>query len=365
MYKLLTPGPLTTTDTVKREMLVDHCTWDDDYKSITQNIRKELLELVHVTEDEYTVVLMQGSGTFGVESGVTSSVGSDDKILVCENGAYGSRMAELARRAGRNVVVYHEDYNKMPDADKVRDILAKDPAITHVGMIHSETTSGILNDIESVGKVVKAAGRTFIVDGMSSFAGVDIDVKGIGIDFIISSANKCVQGVPGFSFIICNRKELMKCQGKCNSLSLDLYDQWETMEKDGKWRFTSPTHVVLAFAKALEELKAEGGVTARAKRYRENNRILVERMRKMGIKTYIDDAHQGPIITTFFTPKVENYSFAEMYEYIKERGYAIYPRKVTDADTFRIGNIGEIYKDDINKVCDIIEEYFDKCHAGK
>ena len=225
MYKLLTPGPLTTTDTVKREMLVDHCTWDDDYKSITQNIRKELLELVHVTEDEYTVVLMQGSGTFGVESVVTSSVGSDDKILVCENGAYGSRMAELARRAGRNVVVYHEDYNKMPDADKVRDILAKDPAITHVGMIHSETTSGILNDIESVGKVVKAAGRTFIVDGMSSFAGVVIDVKGIGIDFIISSANKCVQGVPGFSFIICNRKELMKCQGKCNSLSLDLYDQ--------------------------------------------------------------------------------------------------------------------------------------------
>lgn len=157
----------------------------------------------------------------------------------------------------------------------------------------------------------------------------------------------------------------MKCQGKCNSLSLDLYDQWETMEKDGKWRFTSPTHVVLAFAKALEELKAEGGVPARAKRYRENNQLLVERMRKMGIKTYIDDAHQGPIITTFFTPKVENYLFAEMYEYIKERGYAIYPGKVTDADTFRIGNIGEIYKDDINKVCDIIGEYFDKCRAGK
>lgn len=365
MYKLLTPGPLTTTDTVKKEMLVDHCTWDDDYKSITQNIRKELLELAHVTEEEYTVVLMQGSGTFGVESVVTSSVGRDDKILVCENGAYGSRMAELTRRAGRNVVVYHEDYNKMPDADKVIDILAKDPAITHVGMIHSETTSGILNDIESVGKVVKAAGRTFIVDGMSSFAGVDIGVKEIGIDFIISSANKCVQGVPGFSFIICSRKELMKCQGKCNSLSLDLYDQWETMEKDGKWRFTSPTHVVLAFAKALKELKAEGGVPARAKRYRENNQLLVERMRKMGIKTYIDDAHQGPIITTFFSPKVENYSFAEMYEYIKERGYAIYPGKVTDADTFRIGNIGEIYKDDINKVCDIIEEYFDKCRSKK
>ena len=208
MYKLLTPGPLTTTDTVKEEMLVDHCTWDDDYKSITQKIRKELLELAHVDESEYTAVLMQGSGTFGVESVVTSSVGKDDKILVCENGAYGARMAQLAKQAGKNVVVYHEEYSHVPDAKRVKEYLDADPSITHVGMIHSETTSGILNDIEAVGKVVKEAGKTFIVDGMSSFAGVDIDVKAIGIDFIISSANKCIQGVPGFSFIICKRVNL-------------------------------------------------------------------------------------------------------------------------------------------------------------
>ena len=364
MYKLLTPGPLTTTDTVKEEMLVDHCTWDDDYKSITQKIRKELLELAHVDESEYTAVLMQGSGTFGVESVVTSSVGKDDKILVCENGAYGARMAQLAKQAGKNVVVYHEEYSHVPDAKRVKEYLDADPSITHVGMIHSETTSGILNDIEAVGKVVKEAGKTFIVDGMSSFAGVDIDVKAIGIDFIISSANKCIQGVPGFSFIICKKSELMKCKGNCGSLSLDLYDQWETMQKDGKWRFTSPTHVVLAFAKAMEELKEEGGISARAKRYRENNQLLIRRMRALGIETYIDDAHQGPIITTYFTPKMDNFSFAEMYEYIKKRGYAIYPGKVTDADTFRIGNIGEIYKEDIEKVSDIIEEYFEKCCGG-
>lgn len=225
-------------------------------------------------------------------------------------------------------------------------------------MIHSETTSGILNDIESVGRVAKEAGKTFIVDGMSSFGGVEIDVKGIGIDFIISSANKCVQGVPGFSYIICRKDALMKCEGKCGSLSLDLYDQWVTMNKDGKWRFTSPTHVVLAFAKALEELKAEGGIPSRAKRYRENNQRLIERMKKMGIHTYIDDTHQGPIITTFFFPQSGKFTFEEMYEYVKERGYAIYPGKVTDADTFRIGNIGEIYLEDIDKVCDIFEEFF-------
>lgn len=357
-YKLLTPGPLTTTDTVKQEMMFDHCTWDDDYKQITQKIRRDLLKLAQVSEEEYTVVLMQGSGTFGVESVVTSSVGEKDKILVCANGAYGERMAQIARQAGKNLVVYQEEYHNIPDAQKVKQLLEEDPAITHVGMIHSETTSGILNDIEAVGKVVKEAGKTFIVDGMSSFGGVKIDVKGIGIDFIVSSANKCIQGVPGFSYIICRREALMKCKGKCSSLSLDLFDQWETMEKDGKWRFTSPTHVVLAFARAMEELKQEGGIPARAKRYRDNNKKLIERMKAMGIRTYIDETHQGPIITTFFYPNSSRFSFEEMYRYIKERGYAIYPGKVTDADTFRLGNIGEIYAEDIDRVCDIFEEFF-------
>ena len=237
-------------------------------------------------------------------------------------------------------------------------MLEKDSSITHVGMIHCETTSGILNDIASVGKVVKDAGRTFIVDGMSSFGGVQIDIAGIGIDYIISSANKCVQGVPGFSYIICKRDELQKCKGKSLSLSLDLYDQWVTMEKDGKWRFTSPTHVVLAFAKAIEELKAEGGIAARENRYRANNKRLIERMKAMGVNPYIDGEHQGPIITTFFYPENKNFCFEEMYRYIKERGYAIYPGKVTDADTFRLGNIGEIYLEDIDRVCDIFDEFF-------
>ncbi len=359
-YKLLTPGPLTTTDTVKKEMLFDHCTWDDDYKVITQEIRGELLKLAHVSERDYTAILMQGSGSFGVESVLTSVIGENEKLLICANGAYGERMADIAEHAKINYSIYREKYDQIPDARKLAMLLEEDPEITHVSMVHSETTSGILNDIESIAKLVKEKGRVMIVDAMSSFGGVDIPVGDLGIDFIISSANKCIQGVPGFSFIIANKEQLIASKGKARSLSLDLYDQWETMKKDGKWRFTSPTHVVLAFAQALRELEQEGGILARNKRYRENNQLLIEKMAELGIRPYIDSAHQGPIITTFFYPENTDFSFAEMYEYVKEGGYAIYPGKVTEADTFRIGNIGEIYKEDILKVSALIKEFLKK-----
>lgn len=356
-YKLLTPGPLTTTDSVKKEMMFDHCTWDDDYKSITLDIRKKLLNMAHVSEEEYTVVLMQGSGTFGVESVLTSVIGNDEKLLIVANGAYGERMVDIAEHAGIFHIIYNEVYYKVPDAQRIADILDKDPGITHVSMVHSETTSGILNDIESVAKVVRARNRTMIVDAMSSFGGVDIPVGEWGIDFIISSANKCIQGVPGFSFIIANREKLIASEGKARSLSLDLYDQWETMNKDGKWRFTSPTHVVLAFSQALKEMEEEGGIPARSRRYVENNKLLIEKMAELGIRPYIDAEHQGPIITTFYYPENHKFSFTEMYTYIKDRGYAIYPGKVTEADTFRIGNIGEIYKEDILRLMEILTDF--------
>lgn len=231
-------------------------------KAITQQIRAKLLELAHVDANRYTTVLMQGSGTFGDEAVLTGVVGSDEKVLICSNGAYGVRMAAICRQAGVPFVEYAEPFTKIPDAQKVAEYLQNDPAITHVAMVHSETTSGLLNDIEAVGRVVKEAGKVFIVDAMSSFACVDIPVEDWGIDFLVSSANKGIQGVPGFSFIICRRDLLEASKGKARSLSLDLYGQWETMERDGgKWRYTSPTHVVLAFAQALRELDEEGGNT--------------------------------------------------------------------------------------------------------
>lgn len=363
-YKLLTPGPLTTTDTVKKEMMFDHCTWDEDYKQITRKIRKDLLKLAQVSPEEYTAVLMQGSGTFGVESVLSSVVGAEDKLLIIANGAYGERMADIAKHNGISYAVYHQTYDKVPDAAEVERILQEDAAITHVAMVHSETTSGILNDIEAVARVVKETERIFIVDAMSSFGGVEIPVAEWGIDFIISSANKCIQGVPGFSFIIARKKLLQESKGKAHSLSLDLYDQWKTMEVDGKWRFTSPTHVVLAFAKAMEELEIEGGICARNKRYTENNHLLIQRMKELGIQTYIGEQYQGPIITTFLFPKNADVTFSEMYEYIKEQGYAIYPGKVTEAETFRIGNIGEIYKEDIEKLCEIIKKFWEEKRRG-
>lgn len=356
-YKLLTPGPLTTTDTVKQEMLVDRCTWDDDYKVVTQRIRRQLLKLAHVSEDDYTAVLMQGSGTFGVEGVLTSVVGDQDKVLICSNGAYGKRMVDICQHSRVPYVHYAQDYDKVPDPARVAQLLAQDPTITHVAMVHSETTSGILNDIQSVGKVVHDAGKTFIVDAMSSFGGVDIPVAQWNIDFLVSSANKCIQGVPGFSFILCRRDKLLASEGKARSLSLDLLDQWKGMEKDGKWRFTSPTHVVLAFAKALEELEEEGGIPARSRRYAENNRLLIEKMKALGFATYVGASHQGPIITTFFYPAGVSFQFSDFYNYIKERGYAIYPGKLTEMDSFRIGNIGEIYPQDIEKLTAIIAAF--------
>lgn len=356
-YKLLTPGPLTTTDSVKQEMLFDHCTWDDEYKIITQKIRKDLLDFAHCSEETYTTVLMQGSGTFGVEAVITSAVGENEKLLICSNGAYGLRMCDIAKHGKIPFVHYGEKFDTVPQADKIAGYLTEQPDITHVAMVHSETTSGILNNIKSVAALCKKTGRVLIVDAMSSFGGIDIPVEEMEIDFIVSSANKCIQGVPGFSFIIAKREAVKSCEGKARSLSLDVYDQWKDMEKDGKWRFTSPTHTVLAFAKAIEELKAEGGIAAREKRYKENNHKLIEGMKQMGFEPYITKTLQSPIITTFFYPEHIRIEFYDLYSYIKDRGYAIYPGKLTEGQTFRIGNIGEIYEDDIEKLLNIIKDY--------
>ena len=365
-YKLLTPGPLTTTDTVKAVMQVDHCTWDDDYKQITQRIRAQLLALGHVAEPAYTAVLMQGSGTFGVEAVLTTVVGPKDKVLIAANGAYGLRMTDICRHAGVAYALYEVPNDTRPAADAVAQHLAQDPAITHVAMVHGETTSGILNDVAAVGQVARAAGKTFIVDAMSTFGGVDIPLADWGIDFLVSSANKCIQGVPGFSFILANREKLAACAGQARSLSLDLYDQWKGLEDGGgKWRFTSPTHVVLAFDQALKELEAEGGIPARHARYDQNQRLLAENFRALGFRPYLDPAVQGPIITSFCYPEGATFIFDQMYHYIKDRGYVLYPGKVMEADTFRVGNIGEIYPEDILKLSAILADFLKETEAAQ
>ncbi len=355
-YKLLTPGPLTTTSTVKEEMLFDRCTWDGEYKEITQKIRTQLLQLAGADSSSYTAVLMQGSGTFTVESVMTTAIGKNDKALIITNGAYGERIVKMAQYISIDYKEHRVEYDQVPLESDLRSILDEDSHITHLIMVHCETTTGILNPIDMISKLAKDYNKTLIIDAMSSFGGMDINVQALGIDYLISSANKCIQGVPGFGFVIAKLQKLTKCKGNARSLSLDLFDQWKEMDKDGKWRYTSPTHVVAAFSQALDELMEEGGIYARNNRYQHNNRILRERLERAGFKAFISEEKQSPIITSFLYPK-DNFSFDEFYRFVKERGYVIYPGKLTDADTFRIGNIGEIYEEDIKDLCDIIENY--------
>lgn len=355
-YKLLTPGPLTTTKTVKEEMLFDRCTWDNDYKEITQKIRRQLLDFAHASAEEYTVVLMQGSGTFAVESVMTTAISNEDKALIITNGAYGERIVKIADYIGLNFVQYAVEYNEYPNEASIRKLLAEDESITHIVMVHCETTTGILNPIDMISSVAQDYGKTLIIDAMSSFGGVEMNVPALGIDYLISSANKCIQGVPGFGFVIAKKEKLAACEGNARSLSLDLFDQWKEMNKDGKWRYTSPTHVVAAFSKAIDELIAEGGIASRQNRYTNNNKLLRERLAQAGFATYITEEKQSPIITSFIYP-TEQFSFDSFYHFVKEKGFVIYPGKLTDADTFRIGNIGEIDEEDISYLCNIIEDY--------
>jgi len=355
-YKLLTPGPLTTSCTVKEEMLLDRCTWDDEYKQITQKIRGQLLELAAVSPDEYTAVLLQGSGSFGVEAVLTTAIKPEDKCLIITNGAYGERIVTMANHLGIRHVVHSVRYDQPPAVADISQLLANDQAITHIVMVHCETTTGILNPLEAIAALAKAYEKTLIIDAMSSFGGIEIKVEQLGIDYLISSANKCIQGVPGFCFVVARLEQLVRSQGNSRSLSFDLYDQWQHMDKDGKWRFTSPTHVVAAFSKALDELAAEGGVAARYKRYQATNSLLRNALKQIGINAYISEDLQSPIITTFLFP-YEGFNFEEFYHYVKARGFVLYPGKLTAVDTFRIGNIGEIYEADIQELCSIIEEY--------
>ncbi len=358
-YLLLTPGPLSTSEGVRKAMLKDWCTWDKDYNNLVEEIRQELVALCVKSENrkKYTSVLMQGSGSFGVESVLGTVIPRKNaKLLVLANGAYGNRMGEIASTLRINYRIEKFGDKNPVISEKVRKILEEDSEITHVSIVHSETTSGILNPVFEVGKIVKEFNKIYIVDAMSSFGGINISLEELQADFIISSSNKCIQGVPGFSFIICKKNILEKCVGQARSLSLDLYEQWKTMEENhGKWRFTSPTHTVRAFYQALSELKEEGGIEAREKRYRENNKILREGMKELGFETFIPEEFQSPIITSFIAPKSKDYNFEKFYKNLKKQGFVIYPGKVTEIDSFRIGNIGEVYPQDMRELLQVIK----------
>jgi len=355
-YILLTPGPLTTTKSVKEVMMKDWCTWDDEYNNLVQDLRNRLLTLGVKNKNDYTTVLMQGSGTFSVESVIGSSMTLEDKMLIITNGAYGNRIAEIAD-------ILNLKYEKIDfgEAGKIDVALIREELetgdFTHLAIVHCETTTGRLNPIQAIGDLIKEFNISYIVDAMSSFGGVEINIEKLGCDFLVSSANKCIQGVPGFGFVIAKKSAMEKCKGNAKSLSLDLYSQWKIMEdNNGKWRFTSPTHVVRAFYQALLELEIEGGVKARQARYTKNREILVRNMEEMGYSTLVEKENLSPIITTFLVENEKKFIFKDFYNSLKEEGFVIYPGKITEAETFRIGNIGDIHPNDIERLTNVIKK---------
>jgi 2-aminoethylphosphonate-pyruvate transaminase len=339
---LFTPGPLTTSSTVKGAMLRDLGSLDSDFLTIVRNIRTRLLDLGPYPSDQYECVLMQGSGTYVVESVISSVIPGDGKLLVLVNGAYGRRIAQTARVHGIALEVYEIAENRKFTPELVAEHLASLSGITHVAAVHCETTSGMLNQVEEIGHAVYAAGATYIVDAMSSFGAIPIDMVGSHIDFLISSANKCIEGVPGFGFVLAHRRALEAAKGHARTLSLDLYDQWASMEANGHFRFTPPIHTILAFEQALNELDEEGGVRARGERYRKNHIALCHGMKAIGFEIYLAAEDQSFIITSFRYPSSPAFRFAEFYERLWTRGFAIYPGKLSHESCFRIGTVGRI-----------------------
>jgi 2-aminoethylphosphonate-pyruvate transaminase len=339
---LLTPGPLTTSTTVKRAMLHDWGSRDAAFIRINQAVLDRLPQIVH-GEKTHVTVPMQGSGTFAIEAMLTTFVAPVGKVLLLINGAYGQRAKRILEIAGRGIVMHETAENAPPDLGKVETLLGADPHITHLFAVQCETTSGILNPIAEIARLAERHGKGMLVDAMSAFGALPLDVQSIKVDAIAASSNKCIEGVPGLGFVIARKAALEATKGNATTLVLDLYDQWQAFLKTGQYRFTPPIHVIVAFHQALEEFWAEGGQPGRGQRYAQNGNVLVEGMQALGFKSLLPREVQAPIIYTFHMPKDPRFVFQTFYDKLKERGYVIYPGKLTVADSFRVGCIGRLY----------------------
>jgi len=338
---LLTPGPLTTSLTVKQAMLHDYGSRDATFIDLNARILERLVDIVNGA-GRYVTVPLQGSGTFVVEAMIGNFVPADGKLLILVNGAYGKRIAKICDYYGRSYLVQESAEDVPVDTAQLDATLDADSAISHVAVVHCETTSGILNPIREVSQIVARHRRSLLIDSMSAFGALPLDSAEIEFDAVVASSNKCLEGAPGVGFCVARESALEKTEGNSPSLVLDLYDQWRAMQKNRQWRFTPPTHVLLAFDQALNEYEEEGGVAGRGGRYRANCDVLVTGMREMGFKTLLPDELQAPIIITFHMPSNPEFDFDAFYDGLKNQGYVIYPGKLTVADSFRMGCIGRL-----------------------
>ena len=345
---LLTPGPLTTTLRTKLAMLRDWGSWDADFNAVTASVRKSLVAVIH-GQDSHVVVPLQGSGTFSVEAAVATLVPRDGHVLVLDNGAYCKRAAKLTTLMGRRCTVMGFDDAAQVSPAALADRLQSDRTITHVVMIHCETGAGVLNPLQAVADVCAANGKGLIVDAMSSFGAIEIDARKTRFDALVAASGKCLEGVPGMGFVFIRKTLLDECAGRSQSLAMDLHDQYVYMEKTTQWRFTPPTHVVVALAEAIAQFEAEGGQPARLARYTSNYQTLITGMKKLGFQPFLDPAIQAPIIVTFHAPADSKYDFKTFYAAARARGFILYPGKLTQIETFRVGCIGAIGPDEMEQ----------------
>ncbi len=341
---LLTPGPLTTAPATRAAMAADWGSRDPRFVAMSEGMRARLLAVSELGET-HVAVPIQGSGTFAVEAALGTLVPRDGRLLVLVNGAYGRRMVAIARRIGRDCAALEFEEDQAVDPDALDRALRGDPTITDVALVHCETTSGLLNPLGELARVVERHGRALLLDSMSGFGALPLE--GARPRAVMASSNKCLEGVPGIGVVLAERAALAGAEGWCHSLALDLHAQWRGFEADGQWRFTPPVQVVAALAAALEAHAAEGGVPARGARYRRNRDVLLEGMTALGFEPYLAPAVQGPIIVTFRTPGWLD--FSRLYGALAERGVVLYPGKLTRAESFRIGCIGDVDEADMRR----------------
>ena len=338
---LLTPGPLTTSAETKSAMLTDWGSWDGAFNELTASVCRDLVAIVDA-QAEHVCVPLQGSGTFAVEAALGTLVPRGGKVLVPDNGSYCKRIVRILKYLGREAIVLPHGEQEPADPARIDAALGADPSITHVAQVHCETGTGILNPLAEIASIVAKRGRGLIVDAMSSYGAIPIDARTLRFDALVAASGKCLEGVPGMGFVIARRTVLERAAGNSSSLAMDLLDQWQYLQKTGQWRFTPPTHVVAALRAAINQYQAQGGLSARLARYTENCAALVSGMRAMGFRTFLPDALQAPIIVTFHSPPDPKYDFAEFYRRVRDRGFTLYPGKLTAVDTFRVGCIGAI-----------------------
>lgn len=338
---LLTPGPLTTSARTRQAMMVDWGSWDDRFNQLTAHVCEQLLAIINGVGSHHCVPL-QGSGTFAVEAAIGTLVPRNGNVLVLINGAYGKRLAKICEVLGRRFNTFETAEDEPTTAIDVDRLLLADPSITHVALIHCETSTGILNPLPDIAAVVARHGKRLIIDAMSSFGALPIDAQKVPFDALIAASGKCLEGVPGMGFVFARQASLAESAGNCHSLAMDLHDQHAYMAKTGQWRFTPPTHVVAALHEALLQYHEEGGLPARYQRYTNNCRTLLDGMTALGIRSFLPQAIQAPIIVTFHAPKDPHYQFKAFYERVKAKGFILYPGKLTQVETFRVGCIGHV-----------------------